>query len=40
VQQKVGQPDLVNFLVTFVGIVNTECVNLSALADQSEIIVV
>ncbi len=36
VQQKVVQPDLVNFLVTFVGIVNTECVSLSALADQSE----
>ncbi len=36
VQQKVGQPDLVNFLVTFVGIVNTECVSFSALADQSE----
>jgi hypothetical protein len=39
-QQKVVQPDLVNFVVTFVGTVNRERVSLSALADQSEKILV
>ncbi len=36
VQQKVGQPDLVNFLVTFVGIVNTECVSLLTFLANSD----